>query len=363
MEVYVLFDPTRIAEIIRARTGQSDSQQLAQLLNNPEFQTIYEHVRDNPGCLQSTLGRRLGVYQSRVGTYLQRATKLRIVRRENAGNSYRLFDALLEAEQGNTASETKSQAETTSPGVGCFVDTETTGLQPDEHELIELALILFEFDRASGEIFRITDEYVGQRCPNRSIPQAATRVHGITRRDLKGRQMDGPRVESILQRAELIVAHNAEFDRAFIERLFPACAEKVWKCSMRGVDWHSYGFRSRKLQSLLLRHKIRPGVSHRADADAKAALELLSKTGPNGRPYFAELLHGSPTVRPRVISTRMKDFLHDRQETDASAVLPARPMLSPGPEYEEASRGGRAAGWIIALIAALILLACWALTR
>lgn len=93
--------------------------------------------------------------------------------------------------------------------LAAFVDVETTGFSPERDEIIELAAVLFAFSPETGEIYGILDEYVGFREPTRSIPRAATARHGITRRMVKGHQLDAGRIKEILDRAGFIVAHNA----------------------------------------------------------------------------------------------------------------------------------------------------------
>lgn len=177
-----------------------------------------------------------------------------------------------------------------SVGIAGYLDVETTGLSPVTDEIIELALYLFEFQRETGEITRIVDQYVGLREPVKSIPRAASRIHGIYHRDVKGKCLDYGRVEEMLHRAELLVAHNASFDRSFVVRLFPVCDQKPWLCSMRGINWKQKGFASAGLQRLLEAHQINVHRAHRAEDDVKAALKLLAQFDQNGKVYFRELL-------------------------------------------------------------------------
>lgn len=178
-------------------------------------------------------------------------------------------------------------------GLAAFIDVETTGLHPGRDEILELAIVLFAFDRATGVVVGIVDEYVGLREPSRSIPRQATAVHGITRRMVRGRRLDDDRVRTLLAQAEFVVAHNARFDYGFVCRLYPEAANKPWLCSMEGVDWRRHGYPSRGLQRLLAAHGIPVRRAHRAGADCKAALVLLSHQR-NGQTYLQELLAHAP---------------------------------------------------------------------
>jgi DNA polymerase-3 subunit epsilon len=186
--------------------------------------------------------------------------------------------------------------EQSSWGIGGFIDVETTGLNPSKDEIIEFALVLFSFDRNSGEILKVVDEYSGLREPSCSISREASKVHGITKRAIRGMTLDKNRIEAMLEQTEFLVAHNANFDLGFVARLFPASTLKPWFCSMQGIDWKAKGFASRGLQNLLRDHGIEVAQSHRALDDAKAALTLLSRCSKNGETYFAELLRNGPLI-------------------------------------------------------------------
>ncbi len=171
-----------------------------------------------------------------------------------------------------------------------FVDVETTGLSSND-EMIELAILLFCFDPETGEVKNVIDQYVGLREPGCPIHPAAAKRHRITPRMLKGKTLDDGRVLAILDQAEFIIAHNVSFDRRFICTQYPALSEKLWLCSLYGIDWKSKGFKKRTLEALLRAHRISITTKHRAEADARAALTLLSMTGTDEKPYFSELVH------------------------------------------------------------------------
>lgn len=175
-------------------------------------------------------------------------------------------------------------------GVAGYIDVETTGLSPHREEIVELALVLFAFDRVSAEILGVVDAYVGLREPAKPIPPEAIAVHGITLDQVRGKRLDDAKVAALVERAEFLVAHNAPFDRAFVERLYPFTASKRWLCSMRGIDWRARGFYSRGLQNLLRAHRIPVARAHRGEDDVMAALRLLAMGDASGEPYFRELL-------------------------------------------------------------------------
>lgn len=181
-------------------------------------------------------------------------------------------------------------------GAGALVDVETTGLDPRRHEVLELACILFAYDRETGAVTGILDEYAGFREPARPIPRQATAIHGITLAMVQGQRLDLDRIGALLARAEFIIAHNAAFDAGFVCPLCPEAAAKPWLCSMLGINWEQHGCGSRGLQHLLGAHGIRPEAAHRAGADCRAALALLARRGRHGQTYLRELLSAGFTA-------------------------------------------------------------------
>jgi len=175
-------------------------------------------------------------------------------------------------------------------GLACCVDVETTGLNPNYDEIIELAASLFAYDSSTGNIIGIVDEYEGFQEPQISIQPDAQKVHGITMNMIKGKELDFERLLSILQKAEFLVAHNAVFDKGFITRLIPETSSKTWVCSCKDIDWKKEGLHRRKLSFLLEAHNIIPSQSHRAMADVHNTILLLTQRSKNSHPYFYQIV-------------------------------------------------------------------------
>lgn len=176
--------------------------------------------------------------------------------------------------------------------LGVFVDVETTGLDPIRDEIIELAMVPFIYG-IDGRIFEIREPFEGLREPSRAISPAITALTGITNEAVAGQTIDLGQMTAIAESADLVVAHNAAFDRRFVERLSGVFAAKPWACSMSQIDWASEGYEGTKLAYLAM------GAGffydrHRAANDCVAAIELLASPLPkSGKPAMGCLLESA----------------------------------------------------------------------
>jgi len=175
---------------------------------------------------------------------------------------------------------------------GVYLDVETTGLEPSD-KIIELALVAFEFDDA-GNIYRVLDEFDEFEDPGRPISQEITDLTGITAADVQGKRISEEVVSSIVEPADLIVAHNASFDRPYVEARLPVFEQKPWACSVMDIEWRRHGFSGRNLEYLAMKRGF-VFEGHRAINDCLAGLELLALPLPpeGGPPTLAGLLASS----------------------------------------------------------------------
>lgn len=157
---------------------------------------------------------------------------------------------------------------------GVVVDTETTGLVFGADKVIELAVLQFEFDPATGQVFRILGAYDGLEDPGRPIPPESTAVHGITDAMVAGKRIDDARVAALLTDVAVVIAHNAAFDRPFVEERLPVFQTLPWACSFSQVPWAVEQIPSAKLEYIA----YVAGFffdAHRAEVDCRATLEVL----------------------------------------------------------------------------------------
>jgi DNA polymerase-3 subunit epsilon len=206
-----------------------------------------------------------------------------------------------------------------------IVDTETTGTDATRDRVIELAVVVFEYDAETGEIGRVVDVYDGLEDPGFPIPPDSTAIHGITDAMVAGQRLDDARVESLLKQAGLVIAHNARFDRGFLEARLPVFAGVPWGCSWQEVPWSAAGIESTKLEYLAYRSGFFY-EGHRAEIDCLALLEVLGRplgdTGGTGlkallesarKPSYRLWANNSPFESKDVLKQRGYRWVPDKR--------------------------------------------------
>ena len=132
------------------------------------------------------------------------------------------------------------------PNLAVLVDTETTGLLHTLDEIIEIGAVSFTYDDA-GVIGDVVGVNSGLRQPSAPIPAEITRLTGITDEMVSGHGIDIAALDALVEPADLVIAHNAAFDRPFCEKLSPAFESKAWACSVTEIRWADLGFEGNKL--------------------------------------------------------------------------------------------------------------------
>lgn len=188
------------------------------------------------------------------------------------------------------------------PGVpvrnGLVVDVETTGLDPRRHEIIELAMTPFSYG-LDGAVLMVGESFQALRQPSEPISPEITAITGLTNVMVEGQVIDLEAVARFVAPASLVIAHNAAFDRRFLERFSAVFSTKPWACSLSQVDWAAEGYEGVKLAYLAQAAGFFYD-RHRAMHDCLATVELLASTLPrSGVTGLSRLLEAArmPTWR------------------------------------------------------------------
>jgi DNA polymerase-3 subunit epsilon len=198
---------------------------------------------------------------------------------------------------------------------GILLDVETTGLDQQKDEVIEIGMVKFDY-LPDGRIAGIRDVFSSFNEPSEPIPPEVTALTGITNEMVAGHRIDEAAISWFADDAVIIIAHNASFDRKFAERYWPIFQRKAWGCSATEVEWRKHGFEGSRLGYLLngagLFHQ-----AHRAVDDCHALLEILAFELPTtGTSALAVLLEQARKKTMRVWAEQspfdLKDSLRRR---------------------------------------------------
>jgi DNA polymerase-3 subunit epsilon len=194
------------------------------------------------------------------------------------------------------------------------LDTETTGLDPASgHRIIEIACVELQNLLPTGRTFH---RYID---PEREIDADAQRVHGISNAFLTGKpRFTDPAVAdeflAFIEGADL-VAHNAAFDRGFIEN----------ELILAGLPCPAA---DRWIDTLALAQKRFPGMYNSLDALCKRYKISLAERDKHGALVDAHLLSG---VYLELCGGRECALDLDRASDATGADIGARVAYGPRP--------------------------------
>jgi exodeoxyribonuclease X len=166
-----------------------------------------------------------------------------------------------------------------------FLDTETTGSDPEKDYICELAMVRTSYSGLS----RVSepDRLSTLVRPPQPIPPEASAVHHITNamvEDAPSAPEISERVAGIAGEADLICAHNLPFDLTLLRRAYPevfdAFREPTWLDSLR-LSRHVWPtLPSHALQALRYRFDLDANLSgdaHRACFDTELTRALVER--------------------------------------------------------------------------------------
>lgn len=197
-----------------------------------------------------------------------------------------------------------------------LLDTETTGLDHARDKIIELALLRFDVDSATGLPVGEVAVYDALEDPGLPISKEIEAITGISSAMVQGQRLDEAKIAAMLDGVDLVIAHNAGFDRPFCEARIPAFAQMSWGCSFADIDWRKEGHGSAKLEYLALEMGWFYDA-HRAEMDCHALLAVLAQPLPaSSQSGLARLVAASRQPSYRLQATNApfeaKDLLKAR---------------------------------------------------
>ena len=167
-----------------------------------------------------------------------------------------------------------SQASIPLPETLLILDTETSGLDPKQDHCLEVGAILFHAPRGAvlaQHSFLLPVQDNAAESINH-IPADVTRLNQPWREGLEYFQ-------ALLDSAELLVAHNAAFDRQWFGKDHLPAVSKPWLCTMEDIAWPvDRQLRSRpSVRDLALAYGVPVWAAHRALTDCIYLAEVFCR--------------------------------------------------------------------------------------
>lgn len=163
-------------------------------------------------------------------------------------------------------------------------DTETSGLSPDNAEILELGGLLLE--KQENGIFEVTREIQTLIKNKNHIPWNITQINHIDDKMCEEEGISKEEFYNLLieifgDKDTLIIAYNTPFDmkfvKAFIKEMNPECEVNNDTLDLLEIARdRTHTIRGNKLCDMLVRYSINDEEnSHRALDDSKAALKVM----------------------------------------------------------------------------------------
>ncbi len=145
-----------------------------------------------------------------------------------------------------------------------ILDTETTGLEPDNHFCLEVGAILFNVKRRSvlSQVSFLLPVMENQAESINNIPAEITRIPQPYLEALEY-------FKTLVKSADVIIAHNAAFDKKWFGIGLLPEINKTWICSMEDINWpKNLNLKSRpSVRDLALAYEVPVWSAHRALTD------------------------------------------------------------------------------------------------
>lgn len=155
-----------------------------------------------------------------------------------------------------------------------FIDIETTGLDAREgHRIVEICLIKINPDGTEETLSSLIN-------PAMQIPFDATKIHGITNEDVKGKPTFNelaPKIIDFIDNCDL-GGFNTKFDLGFLEAEFRSAGIKYSEEERTVLDVQRifHTLEPRDLSAAHLKYLGKPlEGAHRSDKDVRATIEVL----------------------------------------------------------------------------------------
>ena len=170
-----------------------------------------------------------------------------------------------------------------------IIDTETSGLDPSKDVCVEVAVILYDIEHAAP-----IESFASLIRAKGNATEAVNRIPVPLLERAPADQAVWSVVRAMIERADVIVAHRASFDRAFL----PAELRELrpFACSKFDIEW-PHGKLGDHLVHLALAHGVGVMDAHRALTDCETLVRIFQRVAEQGADVPAMLARA---MRPKV---------------------------------------------------------------
>ena len=124
----------------------------------------------------------------------------------------------------------------------------TTSLSPTAGDILRINLKLCHINK-DGNFTKHRNVASFFEDPKRELSNEESQFLDFSISDKNGSNINWELISGLLQKAELVIAHNAAFVKPWIEK-YTGNMDVLWGCSMDQVNWAEMGFPSRSLNVL-----------------------------------------------------------------------------------------------------------------
>jgi DNA polymerase-3 subunit epsilon len=155
-----------------------------------------------------------------------------------------------------------------------IIDVESSGVDPQKDTLLEVGAVLWNVEQCA--VIGAWSELVSNPPVNAAysinrIPPALLNVRGVA--SIIQVQL---RLAALIARADVLIAHNADFDRGFLQANGVDFQGRPWICSMDDLEYPR-PTSSRALTAIALAHDVGIVQAHRALADCMLLARLFER--------------------------------------------------------------------------------------
>jgi hypothetical protein len=180
----------------------------------------------------------------------------------------------------------------------------------ERDELIQLALVLFQYKAGESKPFNVIAEYQGNRVPRMDVNDETYRHFSMQSEDLKSNPLDIKKIAAMFEKADYVISHNdTEFERKHVCSVYPEANQSKWYSTQKDIPWKALGFETKSLSDLTRAlGKAKPRTSLER---AKAICALLQQEEPFAGYPFMERIYYMKPMKP-ITWTKALERKHKR---------------------------------------------------